>query len=151
MAVPVLPGKFLIRVAPYVFLSDFEIKKDLPLFDELAKLSGLPEDAAARLTSNTEQATVPLIDFDLSAVSLDAATRRGETEPGSALGRGRRRRTQERGERASRRHRRLGHGHGTGQGTGYSGIENPLFYKENTRMFYGDAKKSLDSLLPMIE
>ncbi len=38
-----------------------------------------------------------------------------------------------------------------GQGTGYSGIENPLFFKENTRMFYGDAKKSLDSLLPMIE
>ncbi|KII11775.1 NAD(P)(+) transhydrogenase (Re/Si-specific) subunit beta, partial [Phaeobacter sp. S60] len=27
-----------------------------------------------------------------------------------------------------------------GQGTGYSGIENPLFFKENTRMFYGDAK-----------
>jgi len=38
-----------------------------------------------------------------------------------------------------------------GQGTGYSGIENPLFYKENTRMFYGDAKASLDSLLPMID
>ncbi|MDZ4070113.1 MAG: NAD(P)(+) transhydrogenase (Re/Si-specific) subunit beta [Tabrizicola sp.] len=38
-----------------------------------------------------------------------------------------------------------------GQGTGYSGIENPLFFKENTRMFYGDAKKSLDALLPMIE
>ncbi|RYB97907.1 NAD(P)(+) transhydrogenase (Re/Si-specific) subunit beta [Ciceribacter ferrooxidans] len=37
-----------------------------------------------------------------------------------------------------------------GQGTGYSGIENPLFYKENTRMFYGDAKKSIDGLLPMI-
>jgi NAD(P) transhydrogenase subunit beta len=37
-----------------------------------------------------------------------------------------------------------------GQGTGYSGIENPLFYKENTRMFYGDAKASLDSLLPKI-
>ncbi len=34
-----------------------------------------------------------------------------------------------------------------GQGTGYSGIENPLFYKENTRMFYGDAKTSLDALL----
>ena len=34
-----------------------------------------------------------------------------------------------------------------GQGTGYSGIENPLFYKDNTRMFYGDAKKSLDELL----
>ena len=38
-----------------------------------------------------------------------------------------------------------------GQGTGYSGIENPLFHKENTRMFYGDAKKSLDSLLPLID
>ena len=37
-----------------------------------------------------------------------------------------------------------------GQGTGYSGIENPLFYKENTRMFYGDAKKSLDQLLPKV-
>jgi NAD/NADP transhydrogenase beta subunit len=34
-----------------------------------------------------------------------------------------------------------------GQGTGYSGIENPLFFKENTRMFYGDAKASLDQLL----
>jgi pilus assembly protein FimV len=47
--------------------------------------TALPEDAAARLTANTDQATVPLIDFDLSAVSLDAATKRGETEPGSAL------------------------------------------------------------------
>ncbi|MBO6510106.1 MAG: NAD(P)(+) transhydrogenase (Re/Si-specific) subunit beta [Roseibium sp.] len=37
-----------------------------------------------------------------------------------------------------------------GQGTGYSGIENPLFYKENTRMFYGDAKASLDKLLTQI-
>ena len=36
-----------------------------------------------------------------------------------------------------------------GQGTGYSGIENPLFYKENTRMYYGDAKASLDTLLTM--
>ncbi|MEN8893974.1 MAG: NAD(P)(+) transhydrogenase (Re/Si-specific) subunit beta, partial [Planktotalea arctica] len=38
-----------------------------------------------------------------------------------------------------------------GQGTGYSGIENPLFYKENTRMYYGDAKESLNKLLPMID
>ncbi len=34
-----------------------------------------------------------------------------------------------------------------GQGAGYSGIENPLFFKDNTRMFYGDAKSSLDQLL----
>ena len=38
-----------------------------------------------------------------------------------------------------------------GQGTGYSGIENPLFYKENTRMFYGDAKASLEKLLRLID
>ncbi|EDQ05321.1 NAD(P) transhydrogenase subunit beta [Sulfitobacter indolifex] len=38
-----------------------------------------------------------------------------------------------------------------GQGTGYSGIENPLFFKDNTRMFYGDAKASLDKLLPLID
>ena len=38
-----------------------------------------------------------------------------------------------------------------GQGTGYSGIENPLFYRENTRMFYGDAKASVDSLLPKLD
>ena len=37
-----------------------------------------------------------------------------------------------------------------GQGTGYSGIENPLFFKENTRMFYGDAKSSVDQLLSVI-
>ena len=37
-----------------------------------------------------------------------------------------------------------------GQGTGYSGIENPLFFKENTRMFYGDAKTSLGQLLVVI-
>ncbi|WP_306115298.1 MULTISPECIES: NAD(P)(+) transhydrogenase (Re/Si-specific) subunit beta [unclassified Roseovarius] len=38
-----------------------------------------------------------------------------------------------------------------GQGTGYSGIENPLFYKDNTRMFYGDAKDSVSSLLPKVD
>jgi len=37
-----------------------------------------------------------------------------------------------------------------GQGTGYSGIENPLFYKENTRMFFGDAKAAISQLLPIM-
>jgi H+-translocating NAD(P) transhydrogenase subunit beta len=34
-----------------------------------------------------------------------------------------------------------------GQGTGYSGIENPLFFRENARMYYGDARTSVDALL----
>jgi pilus assembly protein FimV len=50
-----------------------------------ADIGGLPDEQAQRLTANTDQATVPLIDFDLSAVSLNPTTKRGETEPGSAL------------------------------------------------------------------
>ncbi|RFF30369.1 NAD(P)(+) transhydrogenase (Re/Si-specific) subunit beta [Wenzhouxiangella sediminis] len=38
-----------------------------------------------------------------------------------------------------------------GQGTGYSGIENPLFFKDNTRMFYGDAKASMEALLKELD
>ena len=37
-----------------------------------------------------------------------------------------------------------------GQGTGYSGIENPLFYKDNTRMFYGDARESVSKLVAAV-
>jgi NAD(P) transhydrogenase subunit beta len=38
-----------------------------------------------------------------------------------------------------------------GQGRGYSGIENPLFFKDNSRMLYGDAKASLDQILSQID
>jgi len=35
--------------------------------------------------------------------------------------------------------------------TGYAGVENPLFYKENAQMLYGDAKESVDKILGFIK
>ena len=31
--------------------------------------------------------------------------------------------------------------------TGYAGVENPLFFKENARMLFGDAKESVQTVL----
>ncbi len=38
-----------------------------------------------------------------------------------------------------------------GKGAGYAGIENPLFVRPNTRMLYGDAKKSMDAILAQLQ
>jgi NAD(P) transhydrogenase subunit beta len=34
-----------------------------------------------------------------------------------------------------------------GMASGYAGIENPLFFMENTRMLFGDAKQMVDAIL----
>lgn len=51
----------------------------------LGDVGALPGERAQRLTSNTDQATVPLIDFDLSGPDVELTGRRTETQAGTPL------------------------------------------------------------------
>ncbi len=51
----------------------------------LGAVGALPDETATRLNSNTNQATVPLIDFDLSGTESTLTGRRTETQAGTPL------------------------------------------------------------------
>ena len=38
-----------------------------------------------------------------------------------------------------------------GQGKGFAGVENDLFYKDNTRMLYGDAQQVVGKLVQSLK
>ena len=43
------------------------------------------------------------------------------------------------------------HSWGRGQGAGFSGIENALFFLDNTRMLYGDGQKAVAELVTAVK
>ena len=38
-----------------------------------------------------------------------------------------------------------------GRGTGYAGIQNELYFEDNTQMLFGDAKKSLQAVIAAVK
>jgi pilus assembly protein FimV len=51
----------------------------------IGDVGALPDERAPRMLSNTDQATVPLIDFDLSGADVELGGRKTETPTGSPL------------------------------------------------------------------
>jgi pilus assembly protein FimV len=83
---PVPPAPSLMDQAPTARVGvQSALEESLARPTLLGDVGALPDERAPRLTSNTDQATVPLIDFDLTGSDVELGGRRTETQAGSPL------------------------------------------------------------------
>jgi pilus assembly protein FimV len=83
---PVPPAPSLMDQAPTAPVNvQSALEESLARPTLLGDVGALPDERAPRLTSNTDQATVPLIDFDLTGSDVELGGRRTETQAGSPL------------------------------------------------------------------
>jgi pilus assembly protein FimV len=82
---PAPAATFSSFAAPAPAASVVQLEESLSRPTLLGDVGALPDEQAPRLTSNTDQATVPLIDFDLSGSDVELGGRRTETQAGSPL------------------------------------------------------------------
>jgi pilus assembly protein FimV len=82
---PAPAAAFSSFAAPTPAASVVQLEESLSRPTLLGDVGALPDEQSPRLTSNTDQATVPLIDFDLSGSDVELGGRRTETQAGSPL------------------------------------------------------------------
>lgn len=82
---PAPPPAFPPFTAPAAGAASSALEEALSRPTLLGEVGALPDEQAPRLTSNTDQATVPLIDFDLTGSDVEIGGRRTETQAGSPL------------------------------------------------------------------
>lgn len=82
---PAPAASFSAFAAPAPAANAMQLEESLSRPTLIGDVGALPDEQAPWLTSNTDQATVPLIDFDLSGSDVELGGRRTETQAGSPL------------------------------------------------------------------